>query len=196
MALPSLNIGGGSLGHAYINERIVLIVHHHWWNLFKEVVGVALLFIAPIIVVPFIGAFLGASGGAAQTGAAFAFIGALWALMCWHILFVRWTDFYFDVWVITNWRIIDMNLKGLFNIDIGSMLDLDHIQEITSSTNGIIQNVLGIGTIFVQTAATKHSEFEFTEVSDPQRIENIIRKVQVELHSTKSQNQHSNDGLV
>lgn len=191
MRLPGLN-----LGHAYSNERIVLIVHHHWWNLLKEVLGVALLFLAPIIAIPILGALFGAGPNASQLGAIFGFLGALWALFCWHQLFVRWTDFYFDVWVITNWRIIDMDLKGLFNVDIGSMLDLDHIQEITSSTKGIIQNILGIGTIFIQTAATKHSEFRFTEVSSPQRIENMIRKVQMELHTTKSQNEKDHVGLV
>lgn len=185
MALPSLKLGGERFGTAYNNERVLLVVHHHWWNLLKEVIGVALLFVAPLIVIPVASTFF-VGVNAAEAGAAFGFAGALWALFCWHQLFVRWTDFYFDIWVITNWRIIDMNLERLFHINIGSMLDLDHIQEITSTTNGIIENLLGIGTIFIQTAATKHSEFEFTEVASPQHIERVIRQAQIELHSTKS----------
>jgi hypothetical protein len=190
MALPSLKLGGEHFGTAYGNERIVMVVHHHWWNLLKAVLGVVVLFFAPIIVIPVFGSFFGATANAAQLGAVVGFLGSLWALMCWHILFTRWTDFYFDIWVITNWRIIDMNLKGLFKIDIGSMLDLDHIQEITTHSDGVIENILGIGTIFVQTAATKHSEFEFNEVSNPQSVERVIRQAQIELHNTKA---HVND---
>lgn len=196
MRLPSLNIGDKALGHAYSNERIVLVVHHHWWNLLKEVAGVALLFVVPIIGIPVVASLFGAGPNASQFGAILGFLGALWALFCWHQLFVRWTDFYFDIWIITNWRIIDMDLKGLFHVDVGSLLDLDHIQEITSTTKGIIENVLGIGTIFVQTAATKHSEFEFKEVSNPQEIENLIRRIQLELHTTKSQSLENHDGLI
>lgn len=183
MSLPSLHIGDEQLGHAYSNERVILVVHHHWWNLVKEVAGVLLLLIAPIIVIFFFGAVF--SAGGAQAGAILGFLGSLWVLFCWHQLFVRWTDFYFDVWIVTNWRIIDMNLEGLFNVNIGSMLDLDHIQEISTHTGGILENILGIGSILVQTAATKKSEFEFIEVSRPARIENIIRRAQVELHTLK-----------
>lgn len=191
MRLPGLNIGSNTIGHAYKNERIIMIVHHHWWNLLKEVLGVSILLVLPLLVVPIIVSFAGPSAG--TTGPIVVFLGALWALMCWHFLFIRWTDFYFDIWIITNWRIIDMDLKGLFWVEIGSLLDLDHIQEITSTTKGIIHNILGIGTIFVQTAATMHSEFRFFEVSNPQGIENLIRKTQLELHVTKSENQQSHD---
>lgn len=194
MKLPSLHIGDQQLGHAYSNERIVLIVHHHWWNLLKEVAGVAILFVAPLIVIPFVSIFF-VGANAIQAGAVFGLVGSLWALVCWHQLFTRWTDYYYDVWIITNWRIIDMHLDGLFNVNIGSMLDLDHIQEISTHTEGIIQNILGIGRILVQTAATRVTEFEFEEVSSPAKIENIIRRAQVELHAMKAQEGNLSHGV-
>jgi hypothetical protein len=196
MRFPHFTIGADQgIGHSYPNEKIILIVHRHWWNLLKKVIGVAFLFIAPIIIIPIAGAFF-VGANAAQAGAAFGFLGALWALFCWHQLFMRWTDYYYDIWIITNWRIVDMNLEGLFHVNIGSMLDLDHIQEITSTTDGILQNLLGIGTVYIQTAATKHSEFKFEDVGRPAMIENMIRKAQVELHSLKVKAYDGNDSGV
>jgi hypothetical protein len=189
MHLPVLKIGDNALNSTYKNERIILVVHHHWWNLLKEVFGVICLLVAPIILIPIASIFIGQSGvDTSKIGAAVGFFGAVWVLVCWQFLFVRWTDFYFDVWIITNRRIIDMDLKGLFNVEIGSMLDHDHIQEIGTHSVGLIQNLLNFGDILVQTAATKRSEFRFFEVSNPRHIENVIRSAQMEYQGLKDIN--------
>ena len=179
-----------AIDDVYRNERIVMVVHHHWFNLLREVVGVGFLFLAPLIGVPVLGLLIGTGPNAAQIGAVVGFLGSLWALICWSFLFVRWTDYYFDVWIITNWRIIDMDLKGLFKVDIGSMLDLDHIQEISTHTDGIIQNLLGFGDILLQTAATKTSTIRMIEVAGPRQIEHVIRSAQVEMHQMKGVDPH------
>ncbi len=166
------------------DEHVVATIHKHWWALLREMVGIALLFLAPFIVIPFIGALLGSSGNAAQLGAVVGFLGSLWALICWQLLFARWTDYYFDMWIITNWRIIDIDLRGLFRLDIATILDLDHIQDIKTESIGVIQNLLGFGRIFVQTAATDR-EFEFDDAPNPRRIEQLIRDSQEELIQLK-----------
>lgn len=196
MRLPNLQVGDNAIDSTYSNEHVVLVLHHHWWNLLREVAGVAALFVVPIILVPVIGIYFTQAGfDSAKLGAVTGLIGSLWALICWQLLFVRWTDYYFDVWIITNWRIIDMDLKGLFNVEIGSMLDLDHIQEIGTHTSGILQNLLNFGDILVQTAATKRSEFSFSEVYNPRYVEHVIREAQVNLHSVKQHQSHLDTGL-
>ena len=185
MKLSDFHLGGQAFGHAYSNEKVQLIVHHHWWHLLKLAGGPVLLFALPFIVVPIVAASAGPN--IAQIGPIAVFIGVLWALFFWHKIFVAWTDYYFDVWIITNWRIVDIELKSLFNLNVGSMLDLDHIQEIIAETRGIIQNVLGFGALQIQTAATSRGEFTFVDVKNPALIENAIRRAQVELEHTKSE---------
>lgn len=180
--LSDFHIGGQALGHAYANEKVILIIHHHWWHLLKLAGGPTVLFALPFIVVPIIVASAGA-----QVGPIVVFLGALWSLFFWHQMFVRWTDFYFDIWIITNWRIIDLDLKGLFNIELGSMLDLDHIQEINTDVHGIIQNILNVGTLYIQTAATLQGQFKFLDVGNPASIDGVIRNAQVQLESTKAE---------
>lgn len=161
-------------------ERVIAVIHSHWFVLLREVFSVLLLFILPFIAVPLIGYVITEAGiPAAQIGAVFGLMGSLWALLCWQLLFVRWTDYYFDVWIISNWRIIDIELRGLFKLDIATILDLSHIQDITTRTTGIIQNILGFGNITIQTAAQKR-EFVFEEAHNPRKVEQLIRSAQAE----------------
>lgn len=165
-------------------ERTVAVVHKHWWALVREVVGVALLFVAPLIALPVLATFFATSADAAQMGALFGFLGASWALISWHILFTRWTDYYFDMWIITNWRVVDIELKGLFRLDIATILDLDHIQDIKTESVGVIANVLNFGRVVIQTAGTSR-EFEFRDCPAPRKVERIIRDSQEELVAIK-----------
>lgn len=185
MKLADLSFGEHKFGHSYANEKIILIVHHHWWHLVKLAAGSTFLFALPFIVVPIVAASAGANIG--QIGPIAVFLGAVWALFFWHKIFTEWTDYYFDVWIITNWRIIDIELLSLFNMNIGSMLDLDHIQEIITETRGIVNNLLGVGSLQIQTAATNRGQFLYNDVAHPADIENTIRRAQIELDYTKEE---------
>lgn len=174
------------------DERFIIIVHRHWWVLFRKVVGVTILFITPLVVVPVVGASLPASANAAEMGALFGFLGSAWLLVCWHLLFARWTDYYLDFWIITNWRIIDVHLHGLYKIEVSTLIDLDHIQDITIRSIGIIPNLLNFGDLELQTAGAK-TEFLIREAPNPQRIERLVRMGQEELSKIKSAHQIPNN---
>ncbi len=165
-------------------EHLVTIVRHHWFILLKEAVGVLVLFLLPFIALPLIGFVVNAGSSAAETGAIAGFFGSLWALICWQILFVRWTDYYYDIWIITNWRIVDIDQRGLFRRNVASILDLDHIQDVDYELSGFIGNILNFGHFNVQTAGTR-VEFDFDDAVNPQRVEKMIRDAQEELIQLK-----------
>ena len=168
------------------DERLVIIVRHHWFILLKDILGIGLLFLIPFIVVPMVGFYIAASGvPAAKLGAIFGFLGSLWALICWQLLFVKWTDFYFDIWIVTNFRIIDIDQQGLFKRNIASILNLDHIQDVDYELHGVIGNILNFGHFNVQTAGAKN-EFDFDDAANPAYIERVIRDAQEELLKIKS----------
>ncbi len=162
------------------DEHVVTIVRHHWFVLLKEVVGVVILFLIPFIALPVIASVVPAGSNVAQIGAITGFLGSLWALICWQLLFVRWTDFYFDIWIITNWRIIDIDQQGLFKRNVASILNLDHIQDADYELHGVIGNLLNFGHFNVQTAGAKN-EFDFDDAANPAGIERILRDAQEKL---------------
>lgn len=93
-------------------------------------------------------------------------------LMLWILGFLIWIDYYFDVWIITNERIINIEQKGLFTRDI-SELRYESVQDVTSSVVGLIPTMLNFGDVSVQTAA-KEERFLFRQVGDPFTIKDQI----------------------
>lgn len=162
------------------DERVLVVARHHWFVFFRDVIGIALLFFVPFFAIPVLGIFIQAGTPTVPIPSGFGFFFAsLWALLLWQMLFARWTDFYYDIWIVTNWRIIDIEQKGFFNRDMATLLNLDKIEDVSTRLNSVIGNLLTFGDLQVQTAAA-HREFVFKEAADPLKIEKIIRRAQEE----------------
>lgn len=160
------------------DERVLVVARKHWFVFFIQIIGILILFIVPFFALPLLSIFLAAGGGpvAVPPGFGFFFI-SLWALVLWNMLFARFTDFYFDVWIVTNWRIIDIEQKGFFNRNVSTLLNLEHIEDVTTAVSSILGTFLNYGHLQVQTAAA-HREFVIEDVADPRGIERIIRRAQ------------------
>ncbi len=161
-------------------ERVVAVVRHHWWVLFRQIAGLVLFFVLPFFLIPIV--FLFASQGGilpALPGGTVLFFASAWALIMWNLLFARWTDYYYDIWIITNWRIIDIDQVGFFKRNVATLLTLDHIEDIETNMNGVIGNILNFGHVQVQTAAAER-EFNIDDVPSPTWVEQTIREAQQE----------------
>ncbi len=161
-------------------ERVITIVRHHWFVLFREVIGIGILFILPFFLIPLAFAMSVQNGTLPPLpGGVVLFFASMWTLMMWHILFAKWTDYYYDIWVITNWRIVDIDQKGFFNRTVATLLTLDHIEDVETQVSGIIGSIFNFGTIQVQTAASER-EFLMQEVPNPTGVERMLRSAQEE----------------
>lgn len=76
---------------------------------------------------------------------------SLWLLILWTFFFIEWTDYYLDIWIITNKRIIDVEQKGFFHREVTSF-NYNQIQDITVETHGLLETFLKFGTLHIQTA--------------------------------------------
>lgn len=161
------------------DEKVLVVARHHWFVFFRELIGLLLLFFLPFFVVPILGIFVSAGAGIVIPGGVGFFLASLWALILWQMLFARWTDYYYDIWIVTNWRIIDIEQKSFFSRDVATLLNLDKIEDIATRVNSVLGTFLEYGTIQIQTAAS-HREFIFDEAADPRGVEKVIRKAQEE----------------
>ncbi|OGF25236.1 hypothetical protein A2331_06005 [Candidatus Falkowbacteria bacterium RIFOXYB2_FULL_34_18] len=96
-------------------------------------------------------------------------------LFTWLFFFFSFIDYYLDVWIITDKRIIDIQQRGFFSRII-SELKIFRIQDVTSEIQGAIPTLLKYGEVFIQTAGTDQ-RFKFHEVPDPNGIRDIIIKL-------------------
>jgi len=126
------------------NERIILTKRKHWFVLFRNIVGPLFLLVLPFVLYGFVAGMEIPIGGPDNlvtvdiSAALFTFIGAAWTLIIVMRLAGIWTDYYLDIWIVTNMRVIDMEQKSLFHRQT-STFRLDKIQDVTVEINGIVR---------------------------------------------------------
>jgi len=98
--------------------------------------------------------------------------GSIYYLAIWIFFFSQFTDYYLDINIVTNDRILDIDQKGLFGRSI-SELDLTRVQDVHSEIKGIIPTLLNYGRVEVQTAATEEN-FVFEQVPNPHGVRQRI----------------------
>jgi len=161
------------------NERVLSVIHRHWFDIGAHLAGAALLAFTLVIgtlVLPFVFPTFGDS----QHAALVYFIETLFLLLLWLYAFLVWIDVWFDVWIITSERVINIEQKGLFARET-SELALSKVQDVTSDVEGIVKSVLNYGDVFVQTAA-EEERFHFRNVPDPVAIKDLVMKLSQGAH--------------
>lgn len=160
------------------DERIVLRIHRHWFILLTQALPLILLLFLPILV----------RGGLSLTGIAPLFslgehpqklvtlLSAAWALFMWVTLFLVWTDYYLDVLVVTNKRVIDIEQKGIFSREVAAFR-LDRIQDVTVNISGVIATFLEFGNIHIQTAG-ETADIIVRGIPNPHRVRETISRLQ------------------
>lgn len=96
----------------------------------------------------------------------------IWILFAWVFLFISLTNYYLDVWYVTNKRLVDIDQKGLFVRD-EAVLRLENIQDVAIISKGIIQTLLNFGNIRAQTSGEKR-EFIMKNIANPEKMKEII----------------------
>jgi uncharacterized membrane protein YdbT with pleckstrin-like domain len=143
----------------YEDEKIILVIRKHWFVMVRTVITFAVLLGLPSMifsVLPFFTAGLDVK--AVNSSANFFLVLYLMGIIL--FLFLLWTDYYLDMWIITTARIIDIEQHGLFNREI-SEIPLNHVQDVTLEIKGIIETFLKFGTIRIQTAGEREFTIHF-----------------------------------
>lgn len=149
-------------------ERLIIFLRRHWVNLFLQIWPL-LAFLSLIIISYF---FLITFGGLGEREIILNFGASVVSLFLWAFLFFIFIDYYLDVWVITNERIVNIEQRGLFKREI-SELRLEKVQDLTTEIGGIISTLFDFGDLYVQTAG-KRERFLFKSIPHPERIKDVI----------------------
>lgn len=99
-------------------------------------------------------------------------IASIYYLSIWLLFFGYFLDYYLDLWVVTNDRVVNIEQHGLFARTIAE-LDLWKIQDVTSDVKGMIPTFFNYGNVHIQTAGEKE-RFVFEQVSNPHEIRKQI----------------------
>ncbi len=172
------------------DEDIFLVLRRHWLTFifqFMPIIGaVSLLVIIHVVLAETMPEVLEGDGKNILF-----FIESLAGMFLWIIVFVFWIDYYFDVWIITSRRIIDIEQLGLFKRNV-SELEHSKVQDVTTEIHGILPTLLKYGFIYVQTAGKK-TRFIFKQVPNPTLIRQVIVKLQKRAITEKNRNKEIYD---
>lgn len=134
------------------DENLLIEIRKHWLVFVSEIFILAIFSIMPLMIFyssfdfsRIINLFEG------NLSSLLTFIYLVWLLLLWVAGFVFWTDYYLDVWIITDKKILDIEQKGFFRREV-SFLNLEKIQDVTYEVDGFIQTFLNYGNINVKTA--------------------------------------------
>ena len=98
----------------------------------------------------------------------------------WSFFALLWTDYYLDVWVVTNHRVIDVEQLGLFNRTISSFR-FDQIQDATVKVPGLLATLIKYGTVELRTASDE--TFAFKGVAYPTMLKERIMSEHHRVHA-------------
>ncbi|OGD63695.1 hypothetical protein A2215_00020 [Candidatus Berkelbacteria bacterium RIFOXYA2_FULL_43_10] len=168
-------------------EKVFLVLRRHWFTY------LAFLIIAFIMALPLFIAlsymlttpevFSGAFGNAV------ILIGGAYSLFIAGLMLYGFVDYYLDVYIVTDERIVDIIQSGFFKRSI-SELHLHQVQDVSARVDGFFATMMHYGQIEIQTAGERPN-FVFRAVPNPYRVSKII----VDLHEAQIEN-YAREGIA
>jgi len=166
-------------------EYLVSIMRKHWFILFLQVIPFKILFLFPLFAL----ALIPAVNMNDATVATIVFFCALWMLILLMVIFTIWTNYFLDIWIVTNHRIMDIEQRTLFNREVKT-LRMETVQDVQTDRIGVFQEFLDFGTIRVQTAGTGGTDAKIIGIPKPGYERNLIME-QVHIINTNMSKAHS-----
>ncbi len=109
------------------------------------------------------------------TGRYLIVLAGLWYLFSFAYVFEQFLFWYFNVYIVTNERIVDIDFRGLLNSDV-SEAPLRKIEDVTARTIGVFSYLFHYGDVVVQTAA-EVGQFEFERVPHADQVARQISRL-------------------
>lgn len=157
------------------DENILLVLHRHWFDILSQFFIILIMLVLLFGSYGFTAVFFN-SFSDRSLQLLFAFMRNLFFIFIWITFFIIWIDYYFDVWIITDQRIVNIEQNGLF-ARTTSELRLEKIQDVATDVKGVIPTFLNYGNLEVQTAA-EQEKFLFRNIPDPYAVKDLIMKLQ------------------
>ncbi len=166
------------------DEEIILLLRAHVITNVPWVLTALGLTLLPLILVPVAGAAgLGSMFGA---GASLAFV-LVWYLGLFTYSFINFLYWYFNVGIVTNERVVDIDWNSLTHKEVTTAL-ISKIQDVTPKQIGVLAAIFDYGSIYVQTAGTEPN-IEFLNVPHPLLV---TKKIQELMQQEETEWEHGN----
>lgn len=154
--------------HRQEGEKIILLLRRHPIIIFFKILLWATAAILPLIFYYLLGEILAKMFSPELFTPLLVLFAGIFYLYIWLFMFFSFVDYYLDVWIVTNERIINIEMKGLFS-RTASEQKLYRVQDVTSEIKGFFATVFNFGTVYIQTAG-EQQRFIFKQIPQPDLV--------------------------
>ena len=161
--------------HHKEGEKIILLLRRHYFIILAKIILWAIAAVLPLTFYSILGDVLAESFSNDLFSPLVVLFTSIYYLYIWLFAFYSFVDYYLDVWIVTNNRIINIEQKGLFARTVSEQ-ELYRIQDVTSELKGFFSTTLNFGTVYVQTAGEKE-RFIFKQIPAPYEVARKITKI-------------------
>jgi len=150
------------------DEIIYFVLRKHWITNLGWIISGILLFFIPLFFIYFpVIAIL------PNRYKIIVFIG--WYLLLIAFIFEKFLSWFFNVGIVTNQRVVDIDFYGLLYKEITDA-ELDKIEDVTDTQIGAIRTIFDFGNITVQTAGKKEM-IEFIDIPNPRKVAKLLQEL-------------------
>lgn len=155
---------GVNFGEAEEGEKVILLLRAHWITAIPWIAISIALVLTPLFIFPLLSVigFSGVSAGTRLVAVLFWYLGTL------TYVFLNFLYWYFNVYIVTNKKIIDVDWYAVAGHKISSTL-LAKVQDVGVLQVGALSSVFDYGNVQIQ-IASEEENFEFVGVPHPQLV--------------------------
>lgn len=103
---------------------------------------------------------------------------AIWLIFIPALVWLTWYEWWNDIYILTNQRLIDIDQKQLFHRTVAEV-PLENLQDVTFEVRGIFPTLLNYGNVEIQTAS--FTEIDMVGVTDPQAVHQAVLRTAAKL---------------
>lgn len=150
------------------DEEIYLATRPHWVNNISWIVAAIFMLFVPLFFHYF--SFLNFFPSQYQFSAVL-----FWYLFTFIFAFEKFLGWYFNVFLVTNERVVDIDFKNMLNKHFAEA-DLSAIQDVSSSVKGLLGTFFNYGDVLIQTAS-EINQINFEKVPNPEKIIKLLKEL-------------------
>ena len=165
-------------------EKVYILLRKHWLTNLGWITNAAFMSVVPIIIYFVVGLFNQDLIELVSPKLYLLVLVSYYALILTMIIrsFIEW---YFNVYLVTNERVIDFDVKVATTTTGSSELALENIEEVKEKSVGILQAIFNYGDVYIYSAAHK-SEILFDDIPRPSFVQDKISDLSKLVKETKN----------
>ena len=116
------------------------------------------------------------------------FFAAIWFTIGFFAILYKFIDWYFDVWLLTNLGVVDLERNGLFDLT-STRIEYHMMEGLSYQIKGVLRTLFNFGDITIDKLGAQTSVILRDSIS-PKKVERLVLKYQEMFVSEKSVRDH------